>query len=651
MKRMKKVFAGAIASVMFATGVFGVTDVPTGAEILENPSPYHEVMQRQLENPTDVNAWDALPSAILPGGWTDFGGTWAIDAPQPVIWPGTMSSWSTWNPLIPTIMPHEREHRYFDDPIDQAFFNQFGENFQFLRDASTQVNRRAISGSITLEVLCSVAVAGNVQPGRIIDRATGEVTEDWDNTEAQIQVFTFFSVDDSLSEIDFTQDITLNRAWDNLAVTSVAWGDEIPQIPLWAGNATFLHKDEATGRGYFVIRHDGAVRGELGEVNVDFAFESITGDFQMPRELLEDINLIEILQNHEANFIQRENENHGHIFWGSPGGTTWLQPERTHVVAPEVSVSSVDVSTVAASVVPAPPLDPDGWRHWQPLNEPYYYVTERGQLEIPLHDGLYLTNLALRGNYLHVQTRRYENLDMWGTTRLSRSWLETEDVRLVDKRVEEILAERDNISFFEPENIEIFEGLSALRDMFLVNTVDLSVINLSTHRPVDNQRYTENIYRLASADVLEHLAFQHSRSYFAVHLPVNLTIQPFYVQTISNRVEVAGEMPLDISNRDATISDIVLNPFGFSLTVHDVTSHDVFGASTFLNDVYFINDDGTEFKFFWNSIMNASNTWDFARRWPSMDETASFDLVITGWNVIDLSQVAGIRINDITLTV
>jgi len=510
------------------------------------------------------------------------------------------------------------EPRSFDCPIDQIYYNQFGENFALLQQRSTPVNQTITYGNFTVEVLSSVAIASNPTPSLIVNRATGRTSYDWENTTTELEAFTFFSIRDRAGRVNFSQGIMLEREF-----IPTAW-EPTQQVTLWASSPMFLHEHQ--GRGYFVVVHRGTALGAVDNISLDFGINYIVGDIQLDVTQL-DIDFADILQNHTATFNRRANDMFGfHI----------------------------------ADRVLLDPISPPPPRGWYEREIPrYIYVTERGQLSIPLYGGRYLTNLAIRDGHLHVQTSEPDwELD-WDHAVSSRwtplRWMESVHVRLLDTRIN---WEAFNYpSTLTPEEFETtMQELAELQQEFMmVNSADLSIVNMTTGRTVDGRRYTEAIYQIANQDVLRYLQFSVHSTTVGVNETVDLTVAPFNVPVISQHRQIEGGAEITLANGEAvTINSIMLTPIGMTISV-DMPQDERFHFhyhNAF--EVYFIDTNGNETPFTWRSTStliehgHTSGMWGaIADRLPMFGSDTMRARVTLSGNVIDLENIAHVQINGV----
>lgn len=543
----------------------------------------------------------------------------------------------------------ENVFQTFEDPIDQVFFNQFGDNFQFLREKSTPVAVSQSSGSIHMRVLYNLAMVGDTRPSHILDRATGETIEDWDNATSDITIYTIFSIEDALSNIKFDRNIHINTAlpdWESIDISTIHTGWDRPPVSIWGGSPTFVHNDEATGRAYYMMVHHGTFTGDV-DISIAFAFDRILSSMSISSETIENVNVSSILEEHEATFIRRETEHS----WRN-----WHMPPIIHVPDNEW----------VGGVWELPATQPMPPRLSPPAVPEYTYVTERGELEIPLHNNVYLTNLALRGNYLHVQLREEDMLtDIWRFERFS----DREQVGLVDTRLifdnmsidaewTEITEPQWNFATqwtansitLSPGTVQPWHGNInqdwTLRNEFtLNNAVDLSIVDLNTSRPINNMRYTERIYRLANPSVVDYLEFQVSRSYHEVNLPVNLEVPAFYVEKFDYKAEVEGEFDIVVDGETIAINNLTIRPLQLSFDVDADIMQYIYDM-----DIAFINNDDTETTFNWRQMSSAGNrvfsTMMSSAIWMlPPDESDTFTITFSG-AVINLDTAVAVRLND-----
>jgi len=484
-----------------------------------------------------------------------------------------------------------------------------------------------------------------------MDLATGEEIEDWDNVSIQYSTFTFFSITDLSDAIEFSHDILLDVTapqldWADLTL-SASWLTPI-SFPPFASPPIFIHSDAETGLAYYMVRHNGATAGEVDSVNIGFTLNHIMGDFQSNSDAIEAVDLLNILENHQAEFIRRPN---------TLGFRGFSMPFDL-----ELEEWEWDSPSMITPITPG-----WNWMHddWQSRIPEYIEVTQRGQLNIPLHDGTYLTNLALRGNYLHVQLREYEDLSAFH--HFSNPFGAMDHLDLVDTRanLNALIADfaidtnpiwSPYMSFRTPEQLDQmmeqrtqWDAIIALqREFRMVSTIDLSIVNTMNHRPVNNQRYTERIYRIASPEVLEHLVFEVTQRYFAISLTPNLTVPTYNVRMINYSVSIDAEAEIVTAMGQPTvISDITITPLGVSFTIHGIDAHNAHLWGRFA-DVFVIYDDGSEVLFDWVS-MNSSPHLAF--HMGIMERPATMQITMTGSSTIDMSRMTAVRIGGVTFEI
>ena len=273
----------------------------------------------------------------------------------------------------------------------------------------------------------------------------------------------------------------------------------------------------------------------------------------------------------------------------------------------------------------------------------------RGQLNIPLHDGTYLTNLALRENYLHVQLRSYDPPPEFGNppNRVTLQHWSGPRLELVDTLID--FSEFMNLHYgwtysgiMNPDRF-FEEMLTMPSDFTLSNVVDLSVVNMTTSRPVDNQRYTERIYRLSDPSIINYLEFQTTEMYMETDIPVFLSATEFSVPPLSvSAVEISDEIEVDSPRGIITLRNMTIRPTNVSFTMRSTRNRAWVDAGNF--EIYFLNADGTESRFHRIGISaQPENPLHRMGLWELPDLEENFTISLSG-DVIDLANVVSVRV-------
>jgi len=262
-------------------------------------------------------------------------------------------------------------------------------------------------------------------------------------------------------------------------------------------------------------------------------------------------------------------------------------------------------------------------------------------LEINIHEGYYLTNLALRGNYLHVQTREAE-IDMEEIFRshtIARVLMPRDRVVLSDVRMPRHHQWEPTLSI--EEQIALRYEMIAFQEQFTrINSVDLSIINTATNRPVDGRRYTEVVYRLSSPDVLEHIKFVVHSTRMGVDMPLSLTVPSFTVPILTQVKSFEGEGRILLENgTPVTVRNVIVSPVEARF---DVSGHNINMGMMDMDafEIYFIDNEGGETR--WSGFMSGIGHLD----WQT--SANDFTVVMSG-DVIDVNAVNAIRINGVTI--
>ena len=247
-----------------------------------------------------------------------------------------------------------REPQFFDDVLDQIYFNYFGEGFSFMLRHSSELNEIITYGDFNVELLSAVAIAGVERPGFSFDEETEVFSEDWENSFREINTFIFLSIQDESGEIDFSDGSTAFR------------------INPW-GNTQILFYDEETGTAYFVAEVFSSISMSGDEsISIDFEVDGIFSDIRNFSETIE-LDLLDLLDNHEATTTTEDNRMFSGMSWGQDAEE--LLGERF----PEL-------------------LFGRGFDDEIPIE-----TLVRDELNISLCQDRYVSNVALRDGLLHLQ--------------------------------------------------------------------------------------------------------------------------------------------------------------------------------------------------------------------------------------------------------
>jgi len=415
------------------------------------------------------------------------------------------------------------EEPQFENNIDRAFFRQFGPSFNALKRNAIAVNQTATYGNIQMDILYSVAIADRVRTHEVWD--FNEETEEFEPTgEMQtwrnFNTFTLFTLqDETKSEEDFLG-IALN--FNN----SSTWTD-----------AQFLFFDAETSTAYFMANQQDHTEEELDTIEVNLSINQIFSDLHS--EMIEaDVNISYLLENHNATFVTSE----------ELGETQW--PRSFGVSHEAIELFGEDFD----------PSEDD--------------FLKRDELNLSLGYDIFLSNIALVENLLHIQLNESSGHFLPGT-----NWRTVPSVHasLVNTSIEEI--NWDEIDAEAIEDWEAFWRETPQRHMHWLYGRSASEYEeyemewdgeyFTTFREVDDRRYGERAYHIADLSILEYLALELSVNYFRNQTAVALTTETFTVDVMSGSIVVAEEISINIEGRNYTIRDLTIGVLGISFDVVD----------------------------------------------------------------------------------
>ena len=498
--------------------------------------------------------------------------------------------------------------RTFDNAIDLMYFNLFGDGFELIKSHSTDVNRTINHGNWQLNVISTVAIAERsftsaIWPDNaivkfdeetgawvIINEETGEVILEEELEKADftsVRVHTFFSIKDTSGEIDLANGFEIIFR-ENLADTR-RLGDGT-----FSGHAGWGHLDEESGAMYLVATHWGTVE-ELGDnININFVIDRILADWRHFTEEIE-VDFAYLLENHEATFIVENVQWRG----GSSSG------EMREILGEDFDPFSADAEIMA-----------------------------RGELNIPLAHGIYLTNIALRDNLLLVQTRQSDfSRESWG------------HASLIDTRVKPI--DWENTPTMSEAELEKLFNLQMSRFPQSLYSIDVSLMDENFQ--IIGNRYTEKVFHIEDLGSLNYLAFEVSHGYFAVVRTVNLVGPSLNSPVINQRLVVESDAEVVIYGTASTIKDIEISPLEISFVIgyvqplfNTITDSDRWFDISEHIQIELIHKDGTESG---HSIRSTgwSTSWD--------DDKILELRVFFGGSVLDIDNLAAIRVNGVLIEV
>ena len=518
------------------------------------------------------------------------------------------------------------EMRTFDDPIDQIYYNTFGEGFELVQSRSNSINSTLTSGEWQLSVISSIAVPGmtfttTIWPENatfvideenwtreVIDGDTGEPIdmEALEQVEyTDMQVTTFLALQDTTGRVPLNGvNLTLVDAFDP--------DDMMSRSSFFFGHINFVHFDEDTNTAYFAARHNSSVREAGDSVEISFTIDQIFADVQMIMEEI-DIDIADLLESHEATFITLEASQR---FGGG-----FSSHDMFEVMGQDFDPFSGDIEAM-----------------------------ERGELSIYLAENMYLTNIAVRDNLLHLQTSQEDQIG-WPTARWAH-------LMIVDNRIEpfdweELLADIDVFTAteaemeewnlrFEPYAARYIQGIFG----FDVSPVDEDFILIG------NRRYNEQVIYIRDSELINNLGFIVSGSYHAVVQPVDFAVSA-EASVLGGRIESDASARVRIDGRSYIIGDFTITPLELSFGIEDaqtlvdrMNDHTRFFSMEEHIELELIHADGTV-----TEHSGRQTGWSFGHIWDEDGEVTELTetKVNFGGIVIDIDDLVAVRVNGIRI--
>ena len=518
------------------------------------------------------------------------------------------------------------EERVFDNIVDQMYFNQFRDGFEYIQNLSADINRTITQGNWVMEVLSTVSVMGQpwvrtVFPDDFVfefDEETGMIIID-ESLELeevvyhQVEAYTFFTLRDTSGTIDLSNQINvgLEENWD-----SPRRLEAVPQ--LFAGMANFLFYDEDTNTAVFIVRHHGQFReDDMQSVDVEFTVNRIVADSNtIDAEVA--IDLLYLLENHEATFIV---EGEDYVF-GPHGPRVW---------------GGMGIHSSEALEVFGTDFDP-----FAPGRE----LMAVAELNIPLYADVYLTNISLIDNILRVQIASPAQENQWPQER----WVGS---TLVDTRVE--TPDWADVDWETITDEEMMDIRNLWTSRFLQSAYRLDRSTRDEDFQQMGRSYMDHAFIIEDLEMLNHIAFEITGSYFSIVQSLNLVAPPFESPVIGSRF-AAEQARVTIYGATYTIRNIAVSPLEIRFTIEDagvlanlVNARDrdpVHGEWFNLHDhiqVELVYLDGTvrEYESF-TSGMGISGSW--RGNYEPSEITLNF-----GGSGINLSNLDAIRINGVLI--
>ncbi|MCL2840336.1 MAG: hypothetical protein FWE05_06145 [Defluviitaleaceae bacterium] len=397
----------------------------------------------------------------------------------------------------------------FDDVIDQIYFNIFRDGFEFIRQNSVPIHQVITYGHFEMEVISSIALASRqfahqnwlTDDWFTIDLDTGYFSI---NEDAEYEIIDMLGVDvrTFFSLRDVTGEVQLD--WS----TMINLGEDFDRMhfifdPVMA-RAGFGNVSfvhfDVDTGTAYFLASHSASAMEGQNVIVDFAVSSILANNQRNTEEIA-IDFIEILANHEATFI----------------------------------------------------LEDDGRE-----------IMQRGELDIYLFEDIYLTNIAVRDNFLHIQTSEPMNVwheeGRWAHVQLFNPAVEMPDLEALFENVDWETVDED----FWAEIDAMWRGRYP-QSLFSSDVTEWEMITRAVQDIPFEQpesRIIEHVFYFEDMNVLADLVFEGVLSYFAFSQNVDLSIDEFELPVINFmtafediEIEIDGDTYL-ISNLRASLTEI-----------------------------------------------------------------------------------------------
>lgn len=233
-----------------------------------------------------------------------------------------------------------RDIHKFDNLTDMMYYSVFGESFEIMQQHSKEVNKEAYYDGIRMEVLSTVTIA----------------QEDFYTS------YTFFTLQDTSSNNRITNTTRINLQNKILQDNIVnAWGNAVPVL-----------FDEETHTMTFIgtYTHYNTEGGNYLE-HMPINIETIIDNYTTESKPIHDINIMDLINNHDASFTNNRTR----------GGGFGNQLEELGLDFHEL-------------------LEED--------------TLKKDELSIPIQgwDSAYISNIALIDNMLHIQTNTLERRDI-----------------------------------------------------------------------------------------------------------------------------------------------------------------------------------------------------------------------------------------------
>jgi len=430
------------------------------------------------------------------------------------------------------------ERRTFDNIVDQMYYDVFGTGFEFMQRNSQTLDQVATYGNLRMEVLSAIVVGGDTLHQYDFHEGTREVTRSPEPVFRAVEGFTFVSLIDTTGANAFDERMNMVFAQENF--------DPDRRYGVFSGGARFLFQDEASGAGIFVIQHHGTVLLDATSVDIGFTVQTIMSGFSEISERI-DVSIAAMLAGHEATTTILAGADVGGwgASWGGDGERTFGEG---------FDATQVD-----------------------------HTVLVKDELNVALDANIYLSNIALIGNMLHVQLNEFST-NFVNMAVPDPRWAH---VSLVD---------------FSDTDTEFFPWDAMLHaDLFL----DLSDYD-ENFNLVNDRRYSEFIHIIDDLSRLENVYFMLTGGYFSNISQTNLSFDSVSMPINLQRVELDA---IDVVTSEATgarsvtLSNIVITPLGisFHMTGDSIdftnTADEFFFTAHDAVAITFTNADGTTVEY------------------------------------------------------
>ena len=473
----------------------------------------------------------------------------------------------------------------FDSVLDKLFFIQFREGYEAIRRHSVDIGETVTDGNFELEILSSVALAGqsftsHIMPENFLPDSTmidainifeeDDIFESEAVTYTTVNVFTFVSLQDLSGEVSFDTGTLLN----------LTFADTLH------GHARLLLAGDDAGQAYFVINHHTVVEGKFETIAISFGLNRILSDIQH-FEIETDIDLVYLLAAHEATFVVDEYESdealHWDPFWSRGGRRSggFLHGLEAVIAEEGFNPFSMDAPILA-----------------------------RGEMSIPFAEGKYITNIALQDNLLRIQIMQPapDFTEMWDMG--SRTSFHFTDSRVNISDISEMMGDIDwdAVDWENPETMAGFEAIFAMQSErfihFLYN-IDVSVMDEDWWF-ADGLRIEEYGYLLADLEILEYMVLVVSGAYYGVDLDMDLNVAAIEIPVINQHFKTDAVFEVVIQGEIYMLRDFSIDMAGIYFSIENghrlfdlMAPHqmDIFMEIAHMIPIYLVYDSGESIAF------------------------------------------------------